>query len=300
MAFEDKDLQLAPLMIMFGAVVSEGNFTRAAKGVGVSKSQLSKQMQQLEERLGARLLHRTTRSVHPTEAGQLLYERCLDLEEVVGGAEAVVREVQEELSGHLRISAPLSFGQRFLQDSLIDFLVSHPDLSATIELNDDVVDIRGSGVDVAIRVGPVTDPDLVVRKLCTSQRWVVATPGLLDDLGPIHSPRDLADMPCLLYAHQARGDVWLFDEGGQLLEIPVRGRLRSNNGDLLAEAALTGLGIAWLPDFIVRPHVRSGALAVLFQSDRREVATVSAVLPARTLLPKKVRALLKHLQNVLQ
>ncbi|MEM7677615.1 MAG: LysR substrate-binding domain-containing protein [Myxococcota bacterium] len=287
------NLDRAPQMLMFAILVEQGSFTKAAHLLRVSKSHLSKQIQQLEEHLGLQLLDRTTRRVSPTESGRVFFQSCVLIRDAVVKGEFLVHEAQEQMLGKLKISVPLSFGQRFLQKPLIEFLAEYPGIDAEIELSDAVVDLAMGGFDLGVRIGPVK-PSLVSRELCRSRRLVVASPGFWSKHA-IECPSELADKPCLLYAHQELEDIWVVRGASGPTRVHVNGRLRCNNGDLLADAAICGFGFAWLPDFIVTTAVERGDLVVAFSGSDDATEMVSVITTNHSNVSKKVSALIEHL-----
>lgn len=289
-----------PRMMVFEAVVRHGGFTAAAEALGASKSHMSKQVRQLETELGVRLLNRTTRVVRPTEAGELFYERCRQIAQLAEQAGRELSSVQQEVQGRLRISVPLTFGRVFLHDALTRFVADFPHIEAVVDMSDRPVDLLREDFDLVVRVGEVTQPELIVRRLTETRRLVVAAPALLDKVGRPERPSDLSKLPCLLYEHQVGRDRWIFDDGGRRQEVRVSGRLRCNNGDLLASAAARGLGFAWLPDFVVQPMLDAGTLVSVLETNCRASRAVHAVLPGRRHLPLKIKELLRYLQEELQ
>ncbi len=298
--FSENYLELLPRMALFSAVVREGGFGKAAAAQGVSKSYVSKQVAQLEESLGVRLLTRTTRSVHLTEAGELYYERCQEMLRSAKLAQDAVGSVQEEAVGRLHISVPVSFGRDFLHAPLIKYLERYPRIDAVLQMSDQQVDIVREGIDLAIRVGPVHSPDLVIHQLMETRRMVVASPAYLEKHGVPRAPEELRAHTCLLYEYQSSPGRWVFQRNGQRVEVQVAGRLIANNGDFLAEAACAGLGLAWLPDFVARKYLEATTLVPILDSQCKETSVVNAVLPARKHLPAKVRELIRILKEELQ
>jgi len=289
-----------PRMMFFEAVVRHGGFTAAAQALGASKSHVSKQVQKLEADLGVQLLNRTTRVVRPTEAGELFYERCRQIVQLAEQAGQELSSVQQQVQGRLRISVPLTFGRAFLHDALTRYMADFPGIEAVVDMSDRSVDLVREQYDLVVRVGEITQQDLVVRKLTESRRLVVAAPALLEQVGRPKQPAELSNLPCLLYEHQVPRDRWVFDAEGRREEVRVFGRLRCNNGDLLASAAARGLGFAWLPDFVVQPLLESGALVRVLEANCKESRAVHAVLPGRRHLPLKIKELLRYLQEDLR
>ncbi len=290
-------LDTLPRMAVFAAVVREGGFSKAASALGVSKSNVSKQVTRLEEQLGVRLLSRTTRVVRPTEAGELYYERCVELLRLAQEAGNALGEIQQQPVGRVRISVPVDFGREFLAEPIADYLARFGRINAVVDVSDRQVDIVAEGFDLAIRVGAVSVADLVVRRLMETRRLVVASPAYLAAHGTPTRPEELTSHECLLYDYQASADRWVFRRDSRRVDVRVAGRVRSNNGDLLAAAACAGVGIAWLPDFVARRHLEAGTLVSVLDSDCREVSVVNAVLPARRHLPAKIRELLSVLEH---
>jgi DNA-binding transcriptional LysR family regulator len=284
-------------MAMFAAVVREGGFGKAAAALGVSKSNVSKQIGRLEEQLGVRLLARTTRVVQPTEAGELFYERCIEMLRVSDEAQGVLSSLQEQAVGRLRISVPLSFGRAFLEKPLLRYLDGFPRVQADIEMSDRSSDVIREGLDIAIRVGPVHDDNLIVQRLCETRRIVVGSPAYLRANQAPLTPEELSSHQCLLYEYQQVPERWVFRRGGRRVEVAVSGRLRTNNGDFLAAAACAGHGLAYLPDFIVHDYVSSGQLVAVLESQCHETSVVNVVLPARKHVPVKVRELMRVLRE---
>jgi DNA-binding transcriptional LysR family regulator len=297
---EENNVGLVTRMLTFETVVREGGFTAGARALGISKASVSKQVAALEQEMGVRLLHRTTRLVQPTEAGNLFYERCAEVVRLVSEARGLLSSIQEDVVGRLRVSIPVTFGRSFLRAPLMAFAARYDRVEVDIQMSDRPVDVIGDGYDVAIRVGPVMQPHLVTRKLCETRKVVVASPDLLRRCGPMTDPEGLRHQPCVLYSHQARPSRWSFQGARGVIHVPVNGRVRSNNGDLLLEAACAGLGFAWLPDFIVAEARSGGQLVTLFDEHCAERSAVQAVLPERKYMPPKVREMLRIVQAALE
>lgn len=286
--------RLGPI-VAFVRVIETGSFTAAANALGVSKSQVSRSVRALEDRLGARLLHRTTRAVTPTEAGTGFYERCArilaDLEE----AEAAVAHLQAAPRGTLRVSVPMSFGVRYLSPLIAEFLASYPELRMEVQYSDRRVDLVDEGYDVAVRIGVLDDSSLIARRLGGTRLYVVGSPAYLERRGRPEAPTDLRGHDCLLFAYQQTGSTWVFREGGEEIPVRVSGRLVASAGEGLAEAARAGLGLALLPDFLVADDLRSGRLVPLLQRWAEPGFTIWAVYPHSRHLAPKVRLFVDHL-----
>lgn len=281
---------------IFVKVVELQSFTDAAAALGISKSHCSKQIRRLEDRLGARLVNRTTRQIGTTAAGAAFYERCTrilgDLEE----AEQTVGQLQRKPTGTLRISGPLSFSVRYLGPALADFMAAHPQLNVDLRLADRRVDIVEEGYDLAIRIGSLADSSLIARKLGRVQPVLCASPGYLADNPAPQHPRDLRDHSCLLYHYQATGLSWGFHNSDGAEEIVrVDGRLRADNGDVMVAMACSGLGLIYVPDFLVSEPIRSGALVPLLPEWSHQPNAVWALYPHSRHLSAKVRLFIDFL-----
>ncbi|MBL8689181.1 MAG: LysR family transcriptional regulator [Rhodospirillaceae bacterium] len=276
-------------MEIFVRVVDAGSFTGAADRLGLAKSLVSRRLARLEERLGARLIARTTRKLALTEAGRAFYERARRLLEETADAEATAMATAADLKGRLRIAAPMSFGQLHLAPAVGRFLADHPEVEIDVDLNDRFVDLVGEGYALAIRIGRLKDSSLVARKLASSRMVLCASPAYIARRGRPKTPADLAQHDCLLYTNRAAGDVWRFRSGGRTTAPPIRARIAANNGDFLARAAIDGLGIALLPSFIVFEALAKGELEELPCGEPLDDSAIHAVLPAGRQPPLLVR-----------
>lgn len=288
-------------MEAFVRVVDLGGFTDAARKMGLSKSAVSKHVASLEDRLGARLLNRTTRRVSPTEIGLAFYDRAIRVLAEAEEADAMVSTMQDTPRGELRISAPFSFGIRALAPAISDFLKKYPDISVHMVLDDRFVELVAEGFDLAIRIGDLPDSSMRARKLADAQALVVASPAYLEANGTPTSVQDLASHNLLHYSNLSSGNVWrLSGPGGQERQVRAVGRLTINNGDALRQAALDGLGIAFLPDFIVDDAITTGQLVELVPESRRPPLGVYAVYPQGRFPQPKLRAFIDHMVEALK
>lgn len=279
---------------VFVHVVDTGGFSAAADRLDLSRAAVSKAVSRLEARLGARLLHRTTRRLSLTESGRALYERSRRALASIEEAEEEIGRLQGEPRGTLRISAPVYFGVHHLAPLLTEYLVRYPDIDADVQLDDRLVDIVAEGVDLAIRVSALEDSSLVGRRLAPCHIALCASPGYWERHGHPESPADLAAHNCFVYSNLASPTVWRFrDSDGHEIAVTVGGRLRFNNTEMARAAALQGLGVIWVPTFYVGDELRSGRLTRALAGYRpaREVA-IWAVYPARDHLPVKIRLLI--------
>ena len=278
-------------MAIFAKVVETKSFTAAARELGLSKSAVSKQVSALEDRLGARLLNRTTRRLALTEVGAAFYDRCSRIVAEADEAELAVTHMTAEPRGELRVNIPFSFGQRHVAPLLCEFMRTYPEVSIDVTLEDRYVDLIADGYDLAIRVGNLTDSSLIARKLASTRPLVVASPDYWAQHGkPLH-PRELADHQCLIYTYQRMGNVWQFGEE----TVRVNGRMHANNGDVLRMAAVDGHGVAVTPDFIIWQDVREGRLEVALEDYELPPFGIYAVYPHSRHLSPKVRAFVDFL-----
>jgi DNA-binding transcriptional LysR family regulator len=281
---------------VFVRVVERGSFTLAADELELSRAVVSKYVSRLEERLGARLLHRTTRRLSLTEAGAAFFESSRGALERIEEAEGAVAQLQSEPRGRLRVSAPMSFGILHLGPALTDFAREHPRVTLDVRLDDRFVNLVEEGVDVALRIGALTDSSLVARKVATTRPVVCAAPAYLAEHGEPEAPEDLATHDCLLYSYLSTANVWRFaGPGGRDIPVAVNGRIRINNGIVLAEAAAAGQGIVLAPSFYVAPMLRDGRLVRILAGYRLPELGIHAVYPQRQHVPPKVRAFVDFL-----
>ncbi len=294
---KDTSLSLDTLvgMAVFARVVDDGGFSAAARRLGLSKSAVSKQVAALEDRLGARLLNRTTRRMSLTEAGTALVERCRRVLAEAEAAQDAIGLLQAAPTGVLRVNAPMTFGTLHLAPAIPDFLERHPGISVDLNLNDRMVDLVEEGFDVAVRIARLADSSLVARKLAPMRRVMVASPLYLARRGVPERLADLAGHDCFSYSYVAAGDEWRFTGPDGEEVVQPTGRLRANNGEVLREAALAGIGIAVLPVFIAGPDLAAGRLVqVLPQYDNRGGA-IYAVWPSGRHPSPKLRAFVDFL-----
>ena len=282
----------------FAKVAETQSFSEAARRLRSSKSAVSRHVAALEADLGARLLHRTTRSLTLTEAGRSYYERAsrilADLEE----ADASVSQLQAAPRGRLRVNAPMSFGFLHLAAALGDFLTRYPEIELDVALTDRFVDLVDEGVDVAVRIGNLSDSSLVARRLAVIRRVVCASPDYLKARGVPQTPDDLKTHDCLINTNMGAGREWRFaHQGGKPWPVEVNGRMSSNNGDMLRVAALRGHGFVDLPTFIVGEDLKAGTLVGVLEPYVAQHLTLNAVYPTARHLSPKVRAFVDFLSQ---
>jgi DNA-binding transcriptional LysR family regulator len=269
-------------MVLFVTVVRENGFTRAAHKLGSTKQSVSDRIARLETLLGVRLLERTTRRVRPTELGAIYFERCSRIAAAVEEANQEVRSRQIELTGLLRVTAPFLFGRRFLTPIVATFMRQHPKVRVEIVLGDRRTHLIDDGFDLAIRVGALDDSSLTARHLGNARISTVASPRLLKRLG-LTDAALLDGVDCIGIRAE---EEWVV----QGRRLRIRPKLVVNDLEIACAAALAEIGIAYLPELVTAPHLRSGALIRAFEESSPFRVPVYAVYPSRQFLPAKVRA----------
>lgn len=281
---------------VFVKVVDRGSFTLAADDLALSRAVVSKYISRLEERLGARLLNRTTRRLSLTEAGAALFEASRGAIERIEEAQAAVAHLQSQPRGRLRVSAPMSFGILHLGPAIGDFARAYPSVTLDMRLDDRYVNLVEDGYDLAVRIGALADSTLVARKLGTTRAVVCASPQYLAEHGEPDTPEDLASHDCLIYSYLSTANVWRFTASdGREIPVAVSGRFRINNGMVLTEAALAGRGILMTPSFYVAALLRQGKLRQILARYKLAELGIYAVYPQRSHVPPKVRAFVDFL-----
>jgi DNA-binding transcriptional LysR family regulator len=282
-------------MNVLAKVVASGNFAEAARRLGVTRSAISKAINQLEQELGVRLLDRTTRRVTPTEAGLAYYERCLAILAQIAETEAQISRLHDEPKGVLKVNAPMSFGTLYLGTAIADFMERYSDLKVELTLNDRMIDPLEEGVDVTVRIGAMVDSSLIARRISTARVVLVASPDYLARHGDPETPADLVSHKCLHYGHSTTVPRWHLTENGQAIVVPVAACLSSNNGDTLRDAAIRGIGIARLPSFLVGPDVAAGRLSVVLAAYPPQDITIHALYAPNRFLAAKTRVFIDFL-----
>ena len=284
-------------MVAFARVVEARGFSEAARRMGVSKSRLSKTVARLERALGVRLLHRSTRGLSVTEIGAAFYEHCTRVADEALQAAELVSRLQSEPRGVLKVTAPVAFGRLHVAPAVAEFLLRHPQLSLDMTVTDRLVDLVDEGYDLAIRIAREASPHLVARELAPVRRVICATPEYFGRHGVPATPLDLEAHNCLHYTRLGpRGEWRLRGARGEIV-VNVKGSLRIDDDDALAQAVLSGLGIGLLPTFIIGGELQAGRLqAVLSDYVPLERHVYAVHLPNRH-LPAKVRAFIELLQD---
>jgi DNA-binding transcriptional LysR family regulator len=282
-------------MSAFAKVVSLGSFAEASRALGLTRSAVSKAVQELEQLLGARLLDRTTRRVSATEAGLAYFESCLDILARVEETEHRIARLHDEPKGVLKVNAPMSFGALYLGPAVAQFLALYPDLKIELTLNDRFIDPIEEGVDVTVRIGVLSDSSLIARRLAPARRALVAAPDYLVRHGTPAVPAELKHHRCLAYGHSTTLQRWTLVSGTGTVALPINAVLCSNNGDVLRTAALAGQGITKLPTFLVGPDIRAGRLVVVLPEHPPTELGIHALYAPNRYLAAKTRLLIDFL-----
>lgn len=282
---------------VFLAVVENASFSGAADALGISRSYASRCVADLEGRLGARLLHRTTRHVSTTTIGRQLYDQVAPLVAGVADAEARVREEASAPEGTLYLSLPAAFGSQYLIEPTLAFAAAHPKIRLVVQYDDRKTDIAAEGIDLAIRGGTINDDNLVAQRLWPFRVLVVATPAWAD-AHPVDHPRAFATLPCITHGAGEAPHRWWFRRGDTHEVVRVRSAFVSNHTSQMAAAARAGLGCVSIPEWAVADALRAGTLVQLLPEWEVPELWWSAVRPARQPGAARVRAYIQHLTDL--
>ncbi len=279
-------------------VVEAEGFSAAARKTGRSKALLSKYVRELEDELGALLLNRTTRQFSMTEAGHTYYRTASDILKEIDNLADLVRENNQQLKGRLRVSVPRTFVDADVGQSLIDFAKENPDLALEIAADDRFVDLIEEGFDVAVRITKLEDSGMIARKISDFRVHLCATQEFLDRYPALEHPTDLARVPFIIDTNtRSQGNIRFVDADSTTFNVAINGPLEVNSPHATLRAALAGLGIAIVPDFIGRKAIKSGQLLTLFNDYLPTDRGIYAVYPHRRYLPAKVRIFVDYLYN---
>ena len=279
----------------FVAVAETNSFTGAANKLNTSVAQISRRVSALEERLAVKLLHRTTRKVSLTEAGQLYYQQCKHLVEGLELAELAVTQMQSEPKGLLKVTAPVTYGEMNLSPLLNQFLEQYPQVDLELNLTNHKVDLNEQGIDLAIRLGRLQDSSLIAKRLSSRQLYVCASSGYLDRFGEPHTLSELNRHQCLV----GSAEYWHFKEQKREKSLRISGRIKCNSGFALVDAAKRGLGLVQLPDYYVQEALDQGELVEVLTDYRAEREGIWALYPQNRNLSPKVRLLIDFLAEQL-
>lgn len=284
---------------LFLRVLDLGSISAAARSLDLSVAVASQRLKRLERDLGVRLLHRTTRRLHATSEGAMLAEQGRALVEDLESLASGLRRSGLEVAGTLRVTLSASFGRQYVSPLIPEFLALHPRLRLSVHLSDQVVDLVNEGFDLAIRIGALEDSSLIARRIAANRRVLCASPAYLQQRGTPRTPTDLADHDCLLlFGSGGRQDVWrLRAPDGSEIAVRVSGRLETNLGELLRDAAVAGQGIAIHSIWHIADELRDGRLVAVLPDYRLAETAISAVMPQRRLVPPRVRAFVDFLEE---
>jgi DNA-binding transcriptional LysR family regulator len=283
-------------MRAFIDVVEAEGFSAAARKIGRSKALLSKYVRELEDELGALLLNRTTRQFSLTEAGHTYYRRASEIIREIDSLQETVRETSGDVRGRIKLSAPRTFADAPIGQSLIDFAKEHPDITLEIHLDDRFVDLVEEGFDLAIRISRLENSSLIARRLAPFSIVLCASPELVAKYGLPQRPQELAKLPCIIDTNSRYLSNWPFlGENAEVISVSVSGPIEANSPLAARAAALSGLGFASLPDFIAEPDIESGRLITVLEDRIVRGGGIFAVYPHRRYLPAKVRVLVDFL-----
>ena len=275
----------------FVYVAEYESFTRAAKELGISTAQVSRQISALEKRLNIKLLYRTTRKVSLTEEGRVFYQHCRAVLDGLDAAEQAVSNLQSKPQGRVKLTAPVTYGEQQLVPLINDFMVQHRDIEVTAFLSNQKIDLVEGGYDLAIRIGKLSDSTMMAKKLSRRTNFICAAPAYLDKHGVPITLNELGQHNCLLGTR----DYWHFVEAGRERNLPVSGTVQYNSGHSLVDAALKGLGVVQLPDYYVQKYLESGELVSVLDSYREPEESIWAVYPHNRHLSPKIRLLVDYL-----
>ena len=274
-------------MQVFVRVVEKGSFSAAAEDFRISATMVGKHIAALEERLGARLLNRTTRRQSLTEVGRIYYQRCKQALAEVEAADACANELQATPRGLLRMNAPVSFGANALIAAIDDYLAQYPDVQIELTLNDRIVNLVEEGYELAVRIGSLPDSSLIARPLRPYRMVVCAAPAYLEAHGLVQTPEQLGTHNCLGFIYSIAQTHWRFTDGESTREVEIKGNLRVNNGQALRTAALRGMGIIMQPEVLLADDIAAGRLVRILPEHELPSYPMHLVYPShRNMTPK--------------
>lgn len=284
-------------LILFAQVVEQGSFSKAAEVSGLANSVVSKRIARLEEELGSTLIHRTTRRLTLSEAGQVLYQRARLVAQAAQEAFDAVTGYSQALQGHIRMSVPTISGELVLARAVAEFCELHPAITVEMSLENRFVDLIGEGYDLVIRTGHLDDSSLIARHILDSRWTICAAPAYISRHGKPQVPEDLLQHNCLIYSYQESGARdWLFTRYEEIYPLRVSGNFSTDNAAALRQAALFGFGLAYLPRCLVYPDLQAGRLVELLPRQVGKVLGIYAVYPYSRQPPRKIKLLIEHIR----
>jgi len=286
-------------IVVFTKVVETRSFTGAAEQLGLPKSTVSRKLAQLEERLGVRLVQRTTRKLALTDIGEAYYERCSRIVADIAAAEQLVTDMQATPRGRLRVTAPIDLSTRYLGGIIAEFIAANPEVNVEVEATDRIVDLIEEGFDLGIRFGPLPESTLIARRLCVIESMLCAAPSYLARRGTPQTIEDLDAHDRVLFTPSVRIQSWTLHSGDGIYEFGRPARFACNNVSAVRDAALSGAGIAVLTDFMIAADLEAGVLVPVLGQWRATPTEAHAVYPARQNLPPRLALFLEHLAKSL-
>lgn len=291
-------MNILTLMETFSVVVDAGSFTAAADKLGLSKSFISKQISMLEDDLGARLLYRTTRKLSLSDEGSQFYKHCKIIMAEAENARAEVIDSQGAPRGKIRITIPQSLIISGFGQLLIEFQLQYPEIEFEVIASGRIVDLIEEGIDIAIRVGQLEDSSLISRRLADCTFQVVASPEYIKKHGLPSQPADLMEHNCLIYGDSKSNKGWPFrSPSGELITVKAKGSLTSNDGGLIVDGMLNGLGIGFGPSFLFEKCIKEGRLHLLLSDYYQPTTAISALYPLNRNLSRRIRILIDYLSE---
>ena len=283
----------------FITIVETGSLTQASDRMGVAVSAVSRRLRDLELRLGTSLIQRSTRRLFLNETGQIFYQRAKQILASLADAELEVQNAGTALSGVFRLSVPLSFGVGHMSTAIAQFMYEHPDIRIEMDLSDKRVDMIAEGIDAAIRIGALTDSSLIAKKISTVRLVPSASPSLIAQFPAPQHPNDLRDWPALIYDNESHPLDWSYrSANGEAGSVRVTARMTANNGDVLRDLAIAGLGMANLPAFLHYDAINRGLLQPLLPSYDWSAFDIFAVYPKTTVVPKRTRRFIDFISGL--
>jgi len=287
-------------MQLFRRVVETGSFSAVSRETQLSQPTVSKQIAALEAHLETKLLNRSTRQLNLTDSGQHYYQRCCQILDEVANTEAELRQQQELATGTLRISLPIAAGRMKILPCLWDFIDQHPNIDFDIHFDDHYVDLVKEGIDIAIRIGELSDSSLIARKIVNVPRYMVASPAYIEKQGEPESLDALQQHDCIVYSLLSTRNEWHFNSDKGNKKVVVKGRFSSNSPDAIRQAALKGQGIAVILGWLVEEDITKGRLKIILKDYVPTGLDLNAVYQQRHFMPAKLKMLLDYLKSALE
>ncbi|MCF7718823.1 LysR family transcriptional regulator [Aeromonas jandaei] len=281
------DLNAALILVR---IVDKGSFTAAAQELGMTKAMVSRRIAELEQRLGVRLLYRSTRQLTLTEEGEKYYRHCSKAVEALTEAELMLSASQQEVTGTLKMAVPIETGQLVVGRLVAKFLQAYPGLQVELELTNRVVDPISEGLDAVVRIGDMSDSNLAARRLWSTGRLLCASPAYLARSPAIKRPEDLANHERVTVSSGFLASHWCFELDGKEVLVDPPSRFRVNNITCAREAAKAGLGLASIPAMLCQEELASGELVAVLPEWQQPKVSIYLLFPERQLMPRKLRA----------